>query len=51
MANKYFSNCQILCKDNANKLKLKGRKRSSQEWLARQLADPYVKWAKVEQYR
>lgn len=30
---------------------LKGRSKSSQEWLTRQLADPYVEKAKVLNYR
>jgi hypothetical protein len=46
-----LSLCNILCKNTHNKLKLKGRKKSSQEWLSRQLADPYVRWAQVDQYR
>lgn len=30
---------------------LKGRKKSSQEWLTRQLSDPYVEKAKIMNYR
>jgi hypothetical protein len=30
---------------------LKGRTKSSQEWLTRQLADPYVEKAKMLNYR
>jgi hypothetical protein len=30
---------------------LKGRSKSSQEWLTRQLADPYVEKAKMLNYR
>ncbi|XP_059476289.1 rRNA methyltransferase 2, mitochondrial [Neocloeon triangulifer] len=39
--------------DKPNKLYLKSKKRgtSSDAWLRRQLSDPYVKWAQVEQYR
>lgn len=30
---------------------LKGRSKSSQEWLTRQLADPFVEKAKMQNYR
>nr|CAD7420998.1 unnamed protein product [Timema poppensis] len=30
---------------------LKGRSKSSQEWLSRQLADPYVEKARMSNYR
>ena len=30
---------------------LKGKKKSSQEWLTRQLNDPYVKMASINNYR
>ncbi|CAB3379510.1 Hypothetical predicted protein [Cloeon dipterum] len=38
-------------KSNSLFLKSTRRKKSSHEWLQRQLHDPYVKWARVEQYR
>lgn len=31
--------------------KLKGKSKSSQEWLSRQLVDPYVQKAKILNYR
>lgn len=30
---------------------LKGKSKSSQEWITRQLADPYVERAKMQNYR
>ena len=30
---------------------LKGKSKSSQEWLTRQLSDPFVERAKIENYR
>lgn len=44
-----FSTCSSL-----NKIipkNLKNRKKTSQDWLTRHLNDPYVKLAKIEQYR
>ncbi|KAK3909434.1 rRNA methyltransferase 2, mitochondrial [Frankliniella fusca] len=44
-----FGTFQTMLKQIPNDLK--GRKTSSQEWLRRQLKDPYVEKAKIENYR
>lgn len=47
MNRRYFSTCLITFKKvTTNSLKSKNKKASSQEWLARQLSDPYVEKAK-----
>jgi hypothetical protein len=38
-------------KKNALYLKPSKNTASSNDWLKRQLSDPYVRWAKVDQYR
>lgn len=44
-----FSTVGALFKETPNNLK--GRKKSSQEWITRQLKDPYVEKSKLENYR
>ncbi|PSN49184.1 rRNA methyltransferase 2 [Blattella germanica] len=50
---KYFKRgFSVSCSQNKEfPTKLKGRSKSSQEWLIRQLADPYVEKAKMMNYR
>lgn len=44
-----FSICPSLCKKMPDNMK--GRKKSSQDWLFRQLNDEYVMKAKMENFR
>lgn len=44
-----FCTSSILRKEVAKNLK--GKSKSSQEWLTRQLKDPYVKYAKIHNFR
>lgn len=46
---RYFSTFRVLFKETP--INLKGRKKSSQDWLTRQLKDPYVEKARLENYR
>ncbi|XP_014243418.1 rRNA methyltransferase 2, mitochondrial [Cimex lectularius] len=46
---RYFSKGCSLCKQTPTNLK--GKSKSSQDWLVRQLSDPYVEKAKVHNYR
>lgn len=46
---RHFSTFRSLLKETPTNLK--GRKKSSQDWLTRQLKDPYVEKAKLESYR
>lgn len=45
-----FSVSSIVCKKVVPK-NLKGKSTNSQQWLTRQLNDPYVEKAKLENYR
>lgn len=42
---------QIRCYAKEVPRNLKGKSKSSQEWITRQLADPYVERAKMQNYR
>lgn len=46
---KFSTSNEIFAKVQANNLK--GRSKSSQEWLQRQLTDPYIEKAKMMNYR
>lgn len=46
---RFFSRCNIFCRQLPESLK--GRSKSSHEWLIRQLKDPYVEKARMENYR
>lgn len=47
-----FSSClQVMRKIASNDLKSKTKGTSSQQWLSRQLSDPYVEKAKLMNYR
>ncbi|XP_022092314.1 rRNA methyltransferase 2, mitochondrial-like isoform X2 [Acanthaster planci] len=47
---KYFHTPGVLWRSK-KPIKLKGRSPSSQQWLSRQVNDPYVKQAQIENYR
>jgi len=51
VGSKSFSRSTGREKNNELYLKPSKKNASSPEWLRRQLSDPYVKWARVEQYR
>ncbi|XP_038064166.1 rRNA methyltransferase 2, mitochondrial-like [Patiria miniata] len=48
---KCFHTSGVLWRNKKPSNKLKGKSPSSQQWLSRQFNDPYVKQAKVENYR